>query len=249
MHRLIAYVIWSLLKTWYSYVASLISDSGFLFVFVHICFSRNRLLHCIALSRKLSWNRRRVYFDAIILASTLLLDFLEETLIVEKPFKKDIFLMASCLVYIGRFLFFVLAGLQAYSLALYLAKYKQKDGLYGLVALYASAIVLRLYIMFDYKKLQLLLAVWTCYIFGYVIFVEIIFGGDKPIKDNLDKAKFFGPNILKTTLCRALVIISLLSSTGRDCNVYRDLIWQLSLRMTLDLFDGVEKLVINEENK
>ena len=32
MHRLIAYVIWSLLKTWYSYVASLISDSGFLFV-------------------------------------------------------------------------------------------------------------------------------------------------------------------------------------------------------------------------
>ena len=119
-----AYVIWSLLETLYSYVASLISDSGFLFVFVHICFSRNRLLHCIALSRKLSWNRRRVYFDAIILASTLLLDFLEETLIVEKPFKKDIFLMASCLVYIGRFLFFVLAGLQAYSLVLYLAKYK-----------------------------------------------------------------------------------------------------------------------------
>ena len=103
--------------------------------------------------------------------------------------------------------------------------------------------------MFDYKKLQLLLAVWTCYMVGYVISVEIIFGGDKPIKDNLDKAKFLGPNILKTTLCRALVIISLLSSTGRDCNVYRDLIWQLSLRMTLDLFDGVEKLVIIEENK
>ncbi|CAH3111933.1 unnamed protein product [Pocillopora meandrina] len=150
--------------------------------------------------------------------------------------------MASCLVYIGRFLFFVLAGLQAYSLALYLAKYKQKDGFYGLVALYASAIVLRLYIMFDYKKLQLLLAVWTCYIVGFVIFVEIIFGGDEPIKDNFDKAKFFGPNILKTTLCRSLVIISLLSSTGRDCIVYRDLIRQLSLRMTLDLFDGVEKL-------
>ena len=157
--------------------------------------------------------------------------------------------MASYLVYIGRFLFFVRAGLQAYSLALYLAKYKQKDGFYGLVALYASAIVLRLYIMFDYKKLQLLLAVWTCYIVGFVIFVEIIFGGDKPIKDNLDKAKFFGPNILKTTLCRVLVIISLLSSTGRDCIVYRDLIWQLSLRMTLDIFDGVEKLVIIEENK
>ena len=246
MHRLIAYVIWSLLETWYSCVASLISDSGFLFVFVHICFSRYRLLHCIALSGKLSWIRRKVYFDAIIIASTFLSDFLEETLIVEKPFKKDIFLMASCLVYIGRFLFFVLAGLQAYSPALYFAKYKQKDGFYGLVALYASAIVLRLYIMFDDKKLQLLLAVWTCYIVGFVIFVMIIFGGDKPIKDNLDKAKFFGPNILKTTLCLALVITLLLLSTGRDCIVYRDLIWQLPLRMTLDL---VQMLVIIEENE
>ena len=95
--------------------------------------------------------------------------------------------MASCLVYIGRFLFFVLAGLQAHSLALYLAKYKQKDGFYGLVALYASAIVLRLYIVFDYKKLQLLLAVCTCYIVGYVIFVEIIFGGDNRLKITLTK--------------------------------------------------------------
>ena len=104
--------------------------------------------------------------------------------------------------------------------------------------------------MFDDKKLQLLFAVWTCYIVGFVVFVMIIFGGDKPIKDNLDKAKFFGPNILKTTLCLALVIMSLLSSTGRDCIVYRDLIWQLSLRMALDLFDGEEMLdVVIEENE
>ena len=96
------------------------------------------------------------------------------------------------------------------------------------------------------KELQLLFAVWMCYIVGFVIFVVIVFGGDKPIKDNLDKAKFFGPNILKTTLCLALVIMSLLSSTGRDCIVYRDLIWQLPLRMTLDL---VQMLVIIEENE
>ena len=53
----------------------------------------------------------------------MLLDFLEETHKVEKPFEKDIFLMASYLVYIGRFLFFILSGLLAYSLALYPAKY------------------------------------------------------------------------------------------------------------------------------
>ena len=158
--------------------------------------------------------------------------------------------MASCLDYINRFLVFVLAGLQAHSLALYRAKYKQKDGFYGLVALYVPAIVLRLYIMFDDKRLQWLFAVWTCYIVPFVTFVVSIFGGDKKIKDNLDKAKFFGPNIRKTTLSLALVIVWLLSSAERDCIVYRDLIWQLSLRMALDLFDGVEMLdVIIEENE
>ena len=48
--------------------------------------------------------------------------------------------MATCLVYIGRFLFFVLVGLQAYSLASYPAKYKHEDGFYELVALCAPAI-------------------------------------------------------------------------------------------------------------
>ena len=118
MHRLIAYVIWSLLETWYSYVASFISDSAFFFVFVHICFSRNRL-----------------------------------------PLK-GIFLM----VYIGRFLFFVLAGLQAYPLALYLQNTNTcKNSFYRLVALYCPAIVLRLYIMFEDKKWQWLL------LFGHAI--------------------------------------------------------------------------------
>ena len=60
------------------------------FLFVHTCFSGIRLLHWIALSRKLSWIRRKVYFDAIIIVSTLLLDFLEETLIVKKTFSKRI---------------------------------------------------------------------------------------------------------------------------------------------------------------
>ena len=104
--------------------------------------------------------------------------------------------------------------------------------------------------MFDDKKLQWLFAVWTCYIIGFVILVVIIFGGDEPIEDNLDKAKFFGPNILKTTLCLAPLILLLLLSTGTNSIVYRDLIWQLSLRMALDIFDGVEMLdVIIEENE
>ena len=95
----------------------------------------------------------------------------------------------------------------------------------------------------------IIFAVWTCYIVGFVIFVVIIFGGDEPIEDILDKAKFLGPNILKTTLCLAPLILLLLLSTGTNSTVYRDLICQLSLRMALNLSDGVEMLdVIIEEN-
>ena len=158
--------------------------------------------------------------------------------------------MASCLVYVGRLFSFVLVGLQASSLASYPAEYKHKDGFYGLVVLYIPAVGLWLYIMCDDKKLRVIIfAVWTCYIVGFVIFVVIIFRGDEPIEDNLDKVKFFGPNILKTTLCLAPLILLLLLSMGTNSIVYRDLICQLSLRMALNLSDGVEMLdVIIEEN-
>ena len=157
--------------------------------------------------------------------------------------------MASCLVSVGRLLSFVLVGLQASSLASYPAQYKHKDSFYELVVLFIPTVGLWLYIMCDDKKLQWLFAVWTCYIVGFVIFVAIIFGGDEPIEDNLDKAKFFGPNILKTTLCLAPLILLLLLSTGTNSIVYRDMICQLSLRMALNLSDRVEMLdVIIEEN-
>lgn len=100
--------------------------------------------------------------------------------------------MASWLVCTGRFLFFGLLGLQAFSLASYPAEYKNEGGFYGLVLLYGPAMVLWLYIMCDDKKLPWLFSVWICYIFGFVIFILIIFGGDKPLEDKLDKAKVFG---------------------------------------------------------
>lgn len=52
------------------------------------------------------------------------------------------------------------------------------------------------------------------------------------------------------TLCLTPIILLLLLSTGTDSIVYRELIWMLSLRIALDLFDGVEMLeVIIEENE
>ena len=75
-------------ETWCSYVASSISDSGFLFLFVHICFSGIRLLHWIALSRKLSWIRR------VVIGLSRRNAYRKK-----KLFKKDFFLMASCIVW------------------------------------------------------------------------------------------------------------------------------------------------------
>ncbi|CAH3189184.1 unnamed protein product [Porites evermanni] len=66
----------------------------------------------------------------------------------------------------------------------------------------------------------------------------------------LNKTEFFGPNVLKMTLCLTPLLLLLLLSTGMDSIRYRELMWMLSLRIALDLFDGVEMLeVILEENE
>ena len=58
--------------------------SGLLFAFVHIRFSRKRLLHCLTLSQKQrSLIMLKVDFDAI--AVTLLQELLEAKLTVEVP--------------------------------------------------------------------------------------------------------------------------------------------------------------------
>lgn len=158
--------------------------------------------------------------------------------------------MALCFVWIGRFVFFGLVGLQSYSLASYPAEYKHHDGFYALCILFAPALVLRVHIMRKEKTLQWLFAVWILHVIAFVILIAIIFGGSDPIEEKLDKEKFFGPNVLKMTLCLSPFILLLLLSTGTDSIAYRELIWMLSLRIALDLFDGVEMLdVIIEESE
>jgi len=141
-------------------------------------------------------------------------------------------------------------GLQSYSLASYPATYKGNDSFYLLVLLYLPAIALWLLIMCNDGRLQWLFAVWLSYVIALVILIGIIFGERDTIENKLDKEAFFGPNILKMTLCLSPVLLLLLLSTGTDSISYRELIWMLSLRIALDLFDGVEMLeVILEENE
>ena len=163
--------------------------------------------------------------------------------------------MASCLIILGRFAFVALYALQTYSLTSYpaeygTAEYKGNDGFYALVVLFVPALLLWFWILCNDKNLQWLFTVWLVYIWiGLVPLIGIIFGGSEPIENKLDSQKFFGPNILKMTLCASPLILLLLLSTGTDSMDYREHILILSLQIALDLFDGVEMLeVILEEN-
>lgn len=159
--------------------------------------------------------------------------------------------MAKILVCLGRFAFFALTCVQSYSLTSYPAKYEHNDDLHALVLLFLPALGLWLFIMCKDENLQWLFLVWMLYVWiGLVPLIGTIFGGNDPIENKLDSEAFFGPNVLKITLCASPVILLLLLSTGTNSMSYRELIWMLSLRIALDLFDGVEMLeVILEENE
>ena len=158
--------------------------------------------------------------------------------------------MASFLVCLGRFAFFIVMGLQFASLASYPATYESNDGYYALLLLYLLPLGLWLFIMCKDDNLQWLFFVWFLYTIAFVIFIAIIFGGNDPLENKLNKKHFFGPNVLKMTLCLSPVLLLLLLSTGTDSPSYRELTWMLSLRIALDLFDAVEMLeVILDENE
>ncbi|KAK2555638.1 hypothetical protein P5673_022661 [Acropora cervicornis] len=96
----------------------------------------------------------------------------------------------------------------------------------------------------DEENLQWLFAVWPAYVWIALIpLIGIIFGGNDPIENKLDSQVFLGPNVLKMTYVylRPLLLLLLLS-IGTDSMSYRDLIWLLSLRIALNLFDTVEML-------
>ena len=158
--------------------------------------------------------------------------------------------MASDLIRLGRFAFLVLYGLQSYLLTSYPVVYNSNANFYALIVLFIPALLLWLCILCDEKNLQGLFIVWLAYVWiALMPLIGIIFGGDDPIENKLDSQIFFGPNVLKITLCLSPLLLLLLLSTGTDSMSYRELIWLLSLRIALDLFDTIEMLeVVLEEN-
>lgn len=158
--------------------------------------------------------------------------------------------MTSFLLYGGRFGFFALMIVQGISLSSYPAKYEQNAnaGFYGLTVLFVPALLIWLYIMCNEGHLPWLFVVWVLYTWvALVPLIGAIFGR---IEDDIEKDVFFGPNVLKMTLCISPLLLLLLLNTAVDSMDYQELVLKLSLQMALDLFDGVEMLeVILEENE
>ena len=95
-------------------------------------------------------------------------------------------IMASFLVCLGRFAFFIVMGIQFASLASYPATYESNDGYYALLLLYLLPLGLWLFIMCKDDNLQWLFVVWLLYTIVFVIFIGVIFGGDEPLENKLN---------------------------------------------------------------
>ena len=155
--------------------------------------------------------------------------------------------MVHIAFWLGRFAFIALAIIQCVSFAMYPAQYEHSNAWYLILILYLPTILMWSFVMCNEGNLRWLFLVWAFYVVALVVNIGIIFG---LVEDKLDSEKFFGPNILKITLCISPLLLLLLLNTATDSVKYQELVAKLSFGLTLDLFDGIEMLeVVLEENE
>ena len=153
--------------------------------------------------------------------------------------------LSKYFTWIGRFAFLVIYFIQAGFLAKYLSDlYDPEHATIVLSLLPGFVLWLGLVIRYHLKKERPIIyvwIVWLLYTFGFVVSVACIFAKEV---EKLDKSKFFGPNVLKTTLCLAPVLLLLLLNTTISARKNPKLIERLSMAIALDIFDGIEMLDI-----
>ena len=156
-------------------------------------------------------------------------------------------MIASFLVWGGLVLFFALIVTQSFLFAAYPAKYKDDSRWYAMAASQALSVIfwLRL-VLTSEAKLHRLFYVWGFYIFGLVISILTVFAH---VGNILHKERFFGPNVLKTTLCITPLLLLLLLNTAKDAMEYKEVVSKLCFYMAVDLFDSVEMLDIAIDEK
>ena len=156
-------------------------------------------------------------------------------------------MMASLLVCCGRVLFLVLIFIQSFLLAAYPAEYKDDLRWYAMSASQGLSVIAWLRLVVTSKlKLHWLCYIWALYIVVLIISIVIVF---VLVGNTLDKERFFGPNVLKTTLCITPLLLLLLLNTAKDAKEYKEVISKLCFYMVVDLFDSVEMLDIAIDEK
>ncbi|XP_031558925.1 uncharacterized protein LOC116295284 [Actinia tenebrosa] len=143
---------------------------------------------------------------------------------------------------IGKLLFIILVFVQAIALARYPSIYwKNEWGNIMLIVMLPSLIV-----WYQHKKktheqqIDQLWKVWLAYVIPLTVMISVIFGG---LRSKLDKTHFFGPNILRMTMCITPGIALLLFiTTSKARKHYSELVVELCGNVAVDLFDYVEVL-------
>ena len=147
---------------------------------------------------------------------------------------------------IGRIVFFGVYVFQMVSLAMYLRSVYHDPDMAHLVWAQVPGLLTWLGFAFysccfGERQFKRMWIVWALYTIGFVTPVGAIFSQDV---GKLDKSKFFGPNVLKATLCLAPALLVLLISTTLSAKKNPKLVERLSITIAVDLFDGIEMLEV-----
>ncbi|XP_078342391.1 uncharacterized protein LOC144628201 [Oculina patagonica] len=141
-------------------------------------------------------------------------------------------------------LFAVLAIFQAYGLTNFLVKYKDYEGWYAIAPVFFPAFLAWWWHTYDLTgRLRWLCTVWLLHVgIGLIPTIGTIFG---LIENDLQRGELLSPGSLKLILCVSpLLLLILLNNplVKTDSNEYHALITDLSYKMTIDFFDGVDML-------
>jgi len=147
------------------------------------------------------------------------------------------------LVFVGRFAVFVLLLTQCSFFAAYPIWYTDNLRWIAVVTLYFPTIFYWGHCLKIGAGLARMFHTWGLFVLvALVPNIAITFG---VCGDELDNESYLGPNTLKVIICFTPVLFLLLLNTAKDLGEhedYRQLATQLSLRISIDLFDGVAML-------
>ena len=146
------------------------------------------------------------------------------------------------LVFVGRFVVLALFLTQCGFFAAYPTWYSDDKPWIAVIISYVPVIFYWGYCLKTDAGLIKMFFTWRLYVLALVLNIAITFG---VCGDELDKENFLGPNCLKVILCLTPVLFLLLLNTADDLSEneeYRKLAKELSVHISIDLFDGVEML-------